>query len=133
MTSVLVKPRETELFKSCVIVDYQLYRLTIHDLNVISYYILSIARISHPTRTRLSFGDCFIYDHGIDTLVANITKQLQSYHSHRSSNGSLDLAVASYMYERTYTHRGVKALANLITLNSVPWLSFVCNVEIFHH
>ena len=29
--------------------SFLFYRLTIHDLNVISYYILSITRISHPT------------------------------------------------------------------------------------
>ena len=121
MTSVLVKPKE--IIKRphvYVYVYYQFYRLTIHNLNVISYYILSITRISHPAKTSLSLLNCFIDDHGIETLVANITKQAQSHHNHQSaSNGSLELALSSYD-ERTYTHRGVKALANLITLDNVP-------------
>ena len=67
----------------------------------------------------LSFWDCFIDDHGIEVLVANITKQAQGYQS--TLNGSLALAVCHPMsYEHAYTHRGVKALANLITMNSVP-------------
>ena len=84
-----------------------------------SHYILSITRISHPTCTKLSFLNCFIDDHGIEALVANITKQSQNYHHHLStSKGSFEFFILSY--ERTYTHRGVEALANLITLNSVP-------------
>ena len=63
--------------------------------------------------------NCFIDDHGIEALVANITKQSQNYHHHLStSKGSFEFFILSY--ERTYTHRGVEALANLITLNSVP-------------
>ena len=94
-------------------------RLTVHGLNVISHYILSITRISHPAHTTLYFLNCFIDDHGIEALVASITKQAQSYHSHRStSNGSFSLAIP--LYNEQYTHRGVKALATLITLSSVP-------------
>ena len=115
---VLVKPEESKESKSLyVIVDYQLYRPTIHDLNVISYYILSIARVSHPTGTLLSFSDCFVDDHGIETIVANITKQAQSQQS--TLNGHLTLTIGS-ANGCTYTHRGVRALASLITLNSVP-------------
>ena len=107
ISHVLVKP-------GSVSVLYNFFRLTIHDLNVISYYILSIARISHPTCTELSFHSCFIDDHGVEALVATIIKQAPSQHSHQS--GYLDLAIGSC----TYTHRGVRALASLITLNSIP-------------
>ena len=119
-TSVIVKPQEILFLGSLrVVVEYQLCRLTIHDLSVILCYILSITRISHPINTMLSFVDCFIDDHGIQTLIANITKQAQTFYSHQStSNGSLILGLSSY--ECTSTCRGVKALANLITLNSVP-------------
>ena len=49
---MIVKPKEIKfLGYLCVVVHYELYRLTIHDLSVISYYILhvSITRISHLT------------------------------------------------------------------------------------
>ena len=61
--------------------------------------------------------NCFIDDYGIEALVANITKQAQTYHGlQSSSNGALTLALV----RNEYTHRGVKALTNLITLNNVP-------------
>ena len=42
-------------------------------------------------------------------------------------NGSLALVVShtSLSYERTYTHRGVKAIANLITMNSIPLVNLM--------
>ena len=134
MASVLVKPKEIILAGSHplhVIVNYQSYRLTIHDLNITSYYILSITRISHPTSTVLSFFDCFIDDHGIEVLVANITKQARSYQS--TLNGSLALAVChqAISYERACTHRGVKALANLITMNNVSLIGLCIRCEDF--
>ena len=126
---VLVKPEERKESKSLyVIVDYQLYRPTIHDLNVISYYILSIARVSHPTGTLLSFLDCLIDDHGIETIVANITKQARSQQS--ALNGHLTLSIGS-ANGCTYTHRGVRALASLITLNSVPLVELRIQCENF--
>ena len=120
---MIVKPKKVFFFfflgSLHVVVHYQFYRLTIHDLRVISYYILSITRVSHPTGMMLSFMDCLIDDHVIEGLVANITKQAQINYSHQSTlNGSLTLGLSSN--ECTYTYRGVQALANLITLNSVP-------------
>ena len=60
MTNVLVKldvnsPHETGYL---VLINFFHYRLTIYDISAISYYILSIARISHPFRTALCFFVC---------------------------------------------------------------------------
>ena len=83
IASVLVKPNERKVARSVSIgIFFLYYRLTIHD---ISYYLLSITRISHSTDTMLSLSNCFIDDYGIETLVANITKQAQRYHSHHST------------------------------------------------
>ena len=117
---MIVKPKEIKfLGYLCVVVHYELYRLTIHDLSVISYYILhvSITRISHLTGTVLSFW-LLIDDHGTENLSAIITKQAQINYSHQSTlNGSLTLGPSSYEYLSLC--RGVKAIAKLLTMNSV--------------
>ena len=93
-------------------------RLTIHDLNVIAYYIMSMARTSTDlTCIKLSFNHSFIDDDGYEAFVATITEQAQSRSSTRSvSKGYFELTTGL----NTYTHRGVIALASLIFLENVP-------------
>ena len=110
---ILVKPNKTK-FNEAVVVFFSC-RLTIHDLNVIAYYIASTS--TNLTCTRLSFPNCFIDDHGYEAFVATLTEQAQSRNSPRStSKGYLELEAGL----DTYTHRGVRALASLITLENVP-------------
>ena len=113
---ILVKPNKSK--KSEVDVMFRSSRLTIHDLNVIAYYILSIARTSTDlTCIKLSFTKCFIDDHGYEAFVATITEKAQSCKSPQSiSKGYIELETGL----NTYTHRGVRALASLITLKNFP-------------
>ena len=115
MPDVLVKPKK--LKQSDLVVMFRSCQLTIHDLNVIAYYILSIARTSTDlTCTKLSFSKCFIDDHGYEAFAATLTEQAQSRSSPQSiSKRYLKLETGL----DTYTHRGVRALASLITLKSI--------------
>ena len=118
--NVLVEPKKSKKGEYSI-VDVYFYscQLTIHDLNVIAYYILSITRTSTDlTCTKLLFSKCFIDDHGYEAFVATITEQAQSCSSPRSnSKGCLELDTG---LDRTYTHRGVRALASLISMKNVP-------------
>ena len=121
---VLVKPKKSNKSKfSQVHVEFYSCRLTIHDLNVIAYYILSMARTPGDlTCTNLSFANCFIDDHGYEAFVATLTEQAQSRTSLQStSKGYLELHTGL----GTYTHRGVRALASLITLKNVPLIKLI--------
>ena len=61
---VLVKPNRKKSDSSEVNVMFYSCRLTIHDLNVIAYYILSITTTPGViTCTKLSFSNSFIDDH----------------------------------------------------------------------
>ena len=113
---ILVKPNKSK--KSEVDVMFRSSRLTIHDLNVIAYYILSMARTcTDLTFIKLSFSECFIDDHGYEAFVATITEKAQSCKSPQSiSKGYIELVTGL----NTYTHRGVRALASLITLKNFP-------------
>ena len=127
---VLVKPNRKEPNSSDVNVMFYSYRLTIHDLNVIAYYILSITRTPGViTCTKLSFSNSFIDDHGYEAIVATLTEQAQSLDSPEYfSRGYLELVTG---LDHAYTHRGVRALASLITLKNFPLLELsVQNVDI---
>ena len=116
---VLVKPKKSKKLKlSEVDVYFYSCRLTIHDLNVIAYYILSMARTStNLTCIKLSFSKCFIDDYGYEAFVATLIEQAQIHNSPRSiSNGYLKLEAGL----DAYNHRGVRALASLISLKNIP-------------
>ena len=115
---VLVKPKKSKKSKlSEVDVMFNSSRLTIHDLNVIAYYTLSMTSIStNLTCIKLSFSNCFIDDHGYEAFVATLIDQAQIHNSSRSSNGYFVIEAGL----DTYTHRGVRALASLITLKNIP-------------
>ena len=115
---VLAKPEKskTSILTEVDVIFYSC-RLTIHDLNVIAYYIMSMARTSTDlTCIKLSFHKCFIDDHGYEAFVATLIEQAQIRKSLRSSNGYFVIEAGL----DTYTHRGVRALASLISLENVP-------------
>ena len=75
--------------------------VTIYPLQYLQYF-------TSLYNTALILLDCFIDDHGIETIVTNIINQAQSYHSHLFAlNGSLELVLASY--DCAYAHRGVNS------------------------
>ena len=115
---VLAKPEKskTSILTEVDVIFYYC-RLTIHDLNVIAYYIMSMARTSTDlTCIKLSFTKCFIDDHGYEAFVATLIEQAQIHKSLRFSNGYFVIEAGL----DTYTHRGVRALASLISLENVP-------------
>ena len=89
---VLVKPKKSNKSKfSQVHVEFYSCRLTIHDLNVIAYYILSMARTPGDlTCTNLSFANCFIDDHGYEAFVATLTEQAQQSLAVGDENSSIN-------------------------------------------
>ena len=107
MQNLLVKP-------AICCVDFQHYRLSVHDLNIIWYYILDMVRLCYPSQVLFGFHDSFDGDHAIESAVTTLVKQA---HAHQSNNrtGCLGLVVS----DNNLTHKGVVALARLLHLDNI--------------
>ena len=88
------------------------YRLSVHDLNVIFYYILDIAIKCYPNgHVIFHFGSCSIGDHAIQSAVTTLGKQAERL----NQSAFFGLAFSDVFY----THEGVRTLAKLITMKNV--------------
>ena len=88
------------------------YRLSVHDLNVIFYYILDIAiKCSTSCHVIFQFGNCSIGDHAIQSAVTTLSKQAKRLNQPTSFGFILS--------DVFYTHEGVRTLMKLITMKNV--------------
>ena len=62
---------------SVVDIAFCYYRLSVHDLNVIWYFMLDMARSVFPNLVSFNFTACLLNDHGIESAVATLTKRLR--------------------------------------------------------
>ena len=101
-----------------IVVTFWYYRLSVHDLNVIFYYIFDIAiKCSTNCLVFFSFGNCSIGDHAIQSAVTTLGKQAERL----NQPTSFGLILADVFY----THEGVGTLTKLITMKNVI-LSHLC-------
>ena len=95
------------------------YRLSVHDLNVISYYILDIAIKSSTNNCYVvfKFGGCSIGDHAIQSAVTTLGKQAERFNEPAPFGLMLD--------DMFYTHEGVRTMTKLITMKNVILIKLV--------
>ena len=97
-------------------VVFGFYRLSIHDLNVIWYFMLDMIEKSHPNLT-VGFYDCKINDHGIESAVTTLINQASSLNC---SKGCLKL----HFSDAGITYNGVRSLTKLMRTKNVSLIEF---------
>ena len=65
-------------YKIALIV-FDMYKLSVHDLNVIFFFILDLGIIYYPYVVNFTFEKCSVDDHGIETAVATLTNAKLTY------------------------------------------------------
>ena len=94
-------------FDSRDFVCFMYYRLSIHDLNVIWYFMLDMIEKFHPEVLNVAFFDCEINDHGIESAVTTFINQANTLNC---SKGRFRL----YFREAGITINGVGSLTELM-------------------
>ena len=89
------------------------YRLSVHDLNVIWYFILDMTRKFFPKVVDFNFTACHLNDHGIESAVTTLAKRASSY-CPSISNGFFEL-----MFSDNIGYNGVRSLAKVIAMENV--------------
>ena len=117
--SILVGLHNSAPSSQLIVVNFFHYRLSVHDLNVIFYYILDIAIKSSTNNCHVAFqfGDCSIGDHAIQSAVTTLGKQAERLNQPASFGFALD--------DMFYTHEGVRTMTKLITMKNVILIKLV--------
>ena len=90
------------------------YSLSGHDLNVIWYFMLDIARKCYPKTVRFNLIDRHLNDHSIESAVATLINRANILHS-SISIGHFEL----FLGDHDITYNGVRSLAKVMTLTNV--------------
>ena len=93
-------------------VCFGLYRLSIHDLNVIWYFMLDMIEKCHPKALTVVFLACGINDHGIESAVTTFINQANTLNC---SIGCFGLRFS----EAGITYNGVRSLTKLMRTKNV--------------
>ena len=92
-------------------IAFNLYKLSVHDLNVIFFFVLDLGINFFSSELTFNFDTCSVDDHGIETAVATLTHRAHTYH-HFSKPCNICLA----MPDNDFTHRGVGAIVSVCYL-----------------
>ena len=98
-------------------VCFKFYRLTVHDLNVIWYFMLDIIEKCHPKVVTFSFNTCQINDHGIESVVAAFINQADTL---TCSNRCFKLIFS----DDGITYKGVRSLTKLMRTKKLSLIEF---------
>ena len=104
-------------FGSEPLVLFALYRLSIHDLNVIWYFMLDMIEKSHPAIFAVLFTKCEISDHGIESAVTTFINQANTLNC---SKGCFRLRLS----DAGITYNGVRSLTKLMRTKNVSLVEF---------
>ena len=93
------------------------YRLSIHDLNVIWYFMLDMIEKCHPEVLIVAFYMCEINDHGIESAVTTFINQANTLNC---SKGCFRL----HFNDFGITYKGVGSLTKLMRTKNVSLIDF---------
>ena len=99
------------------LVLFALYRFSIHDLNVIWYFMLDMIVKCHPEALAVIFVACDINDHGIESAVTTFINQANTLNC---SKGCFILQFS----DACITYNGVRSLTKLMRTKNVSLISF---------
>ena len=100
-----------------LLVYFGFYRLSIHDLNVIWYFMLDMIEKCHPEVLTVGFVDCEINDHGIESAVTTFINQANTLNC---SKGCFILILC----DAGITYKGVRSLTKLMKTKNVSLIEF---------
>ena len=110
-------------FDSKDLVCFGLYRLSIHDLNVIWYFMLDMIEKCHPEALAVAFCECEIDDHGIESAVTTFINQANTLNC---SKGSFRL----HFKDDGITYNGVRSLKKLMRTKNVSLIEFLLQSKV---
>ena len=99
------------------LVNFEFYRLSVHDLNVIWYFMLDMIEKCHPKVLSINFFTCEINDHGIESAVTTFINQANTLNC---SKGYFRLSFS----EPGITYNGVRSLTKLMRTKNVSLIYF---------
>ena len=109
---ILVSLHKSDQSLRYILVMFCFYSLSVHDLNVIFYYILDISlKCSTDDHVLFNFANCSIDDHAIQSAVTTLGKQAERL----NQPASFGLILADVFY----THEGIRTVMKLITMKNV--------------
>ena len=104
-------------FDSKNLVSFPFYRLSIHDLNVIWYFMLDMIKKCHPNVLTVMFNVCEINDHGIESAVTTFINQASTLNC---SKGCFKLQFG----DDGITYNGVRSLTKLMRTKYLSLIDF---------
>ena len=104
-------------FDSKELVCFDCYRLSIHDLNVIWYFMLDMIEKCLPKVLKALFCWCEINDHGIESAVTTFINQANTLNC---SKGCFSIG----FNEPGITYNGVRSLTKLMRTKNVSLIEF---------
>ena len=104
-------------FDSKDLVCFAHYRLSIHDLNVIWYFMLDMIEKCHPEVFNIDFNLCKINDHGIESAVTTFINQANTFNC---SKGCYRL----FFSDTSITYNGIRSLTKLMRTKHVSLIGF---------
>ena len=104
-------------FDNKKMVCFGYYRLSIHDLNVIWYFMLDMIEKCHPEVLKFAFYLCKINDHGIESAVTTFINQANTL---ICSIGCFRL----FFSDAGITYNGVSSLTKLMRTKNVSLIEF---------
>ena len=110
-------------FDNKSVVCFEFYRLSVHDLNVIWYYISDIAKKCQPDFAVFLFTACQINDHGIESAVTTLINQANNLSCSNGCNFML------YLDDAGITYNGVRSLTRLMTLKNINLIGLVLGLN----
>ena len=99
-------------FDSKLFVFFGFYRLSVHDLNVIWYFMVDMIEKCHPKVLIVTFYACEINDHGIESAVTTFINQANTLNC---SKGCFGLQFS----DDGITYNGVRSLTKLMRTKNV--------------
>ena len=110
-------------FDSKNLVCFLYYRLSIHDLNVIWYFMLDMIEKCHPEVLEFIFMRTEINDHGIESAVTTFINQANILNS---SIGCFRLQLS----DAGITYNGVRSLTKLMRTKNISLIEFTLQSKI---
>ena len=104
-------------FVSKDFVSFEFYRLSVHDLNVIWYFMLEMIEKCHPEVLKVNFFKCEINDRGIESAVTTFINQANTL---MCSKGCFKLCLC----DAGITYNGVRSLTKLMRTKNVSLIEF---------
>ena len=105
------------------LVCFALYRLSIHDLNVIWYFMLDMIEKCYPEVLYVTFIGCEINDHDIESAVTTFINQANTLNC---SKGCFRL----HFGDSSITYNGIRSLTKLMRTKNVSLMGYMLHSKI---